>query len=47
MNTDKICSDATASLMDLRDLFEKLGEDDWYQRIQDMMDDINDWEESQ
>ena len=27
MNTDKIYSDAVANLMDLRDLFEKLGED--------------------
>jgi len=47
-NTDKIYGDATASLMDLRDLFDKLGEDDWYEKIQKMMDDISDkWEENE
>ena len=45
MNTDKIYSDAVASLMDLRDLFEQMQEDDWYEKIQKMMDDISDkWE---
>ena len=45
MNTDKIYSDAVASLMDLRDLFEETQEDDWYEKIQKMMDDISDkWE---
>jgi len=48
MNTDKIYSDAVANLMDLRDMFEKLGEDDWYEKIQRMMDDISDkWEEDE
>ena len=45
MNTDNIYSDAVASLMDLRDLFEETQEDDWYEKIQKMMDDISDkWE---
>jgi hypothetical protein len=48
MNTDKIYSDAVASLMDLRDLFDETQEDDWYEKIQKMMDDISDkWEEGE
>jgi hypothetical protein len=48
MNTDKIYSDAVASLMDLRDLFDETQEDDWYEKIQKMMDDISDkWEEDE
>jgi hypothetical protein len=48
MNTDKIYNDAVASLMDLRDLFDETQEDDWYEKIQKMMDDISDkWEEDE
>ena len=46
MNTDKIYGDAVSSLMDLRDLFEETKEDEWYEKIQNMMDDISDkWED--
>ena len=48
MNTDKIYGDAVSSLMDLRDLFEETKEDDWYEKIQNMMDVISDkWEEDE
>lgn len=46
MNTDKIYGDAVSSLMDLRDLFEETKEYEWYEKIQNMMDDISDkWED--
>lgn len=45
---NKIYGDAVSSLMDLRDMFEQMQEDDWYEKIQEMMDDISDkWEEDE
>jgi len=42
MSTEKIYSDAVASLKALRDLYGKTEEVEWYEKIQKMMEDIID-----